>query len=254
VPSLNLRNPFRRDGARPPLRQRAASLKAAAARVIRGEPSSPGAANPVLVALEVEFQAAAAALAEADRALGEVQAPFEEPDRPAALNHQHRDLWLTSIPKPDLMPLASGGAKVLPYGLVQVEKLRGRQHTYRPTAFMDPRPDPIAQERGDAIVAAWDAWRAEVEAAEQAAGLSQRRAAWSAALDHWNEVLERIHQTPARSLADFALKARIASAVCQGELLSPADRGIPTDHDDAMPYAIAAELLALSGNRTVKGA
>ncbi|GJD66597.1 hypothetical protein [Methylobacterium frigidaeris] len=254
MPSLNLRNPFRRDGSSQPLRQRAAILKAAAARVIRREPSPLGAANPVLAALEAEFQAANAALSEADAALGEVQAPFEEPDRPKALEPQRRDWMLHSIPRPDVMQLADRSLKPLHYGLVQVEELRGRRHMKRAHGFGDWVPDPMAQARGDGIVAAWDAWQAEVEAAKQAAGIPPRLAAWEAALDHRDEVLERIHQTPARSLADFALKARIASTVCKGEPLSPADRRIPTDYEDAMPYAIAAELLALSGDRTATGA
>lgn len=249
MPSLNLRNPFRRDGTRQPLRQRATNLKAAAARVIRGEPSPLGAASPVLAALEAEFRVATAVLDEADRALVEVQAPFEDPVRPAALMPQQRDWMLTSIPRADLMPLGNGRSKWLPYGWAQVEELRGRRHMYRPIACMDPRPDLIAQARGDEIVAAWDAWQAETEAAKQAAGIPQRFAAYSAALACRDEVLKRIHQIPARTLADFALKARIASAMCLGEPLSPADRGIPTDHEDAMPYAIAAELLALSGDR-----
>lgn len=42
MPSLNLRNPFRRNAARQSLRQRAAALKAAAARVIRSPEQSPG--------------------------------------------------------------------------------------------------------------------------------------------------------------------------------------------------------------------
>lgn len=53
MPSLRLSNPFRRGADRPSLKQRAASLKATAAKVMRKQ--AKPAANPRLVALVEEW-------------------------------------------------------------------------------------------------------------------------------------------------------------------------------------------------------
>ncbi|AWB26176.1 hypothetical protein DA075_35485 (plasmid) [Methylobacterium currus] len=100
MPTINLRNPFRRDGARPPLRQRAASLKAAAARAIRGETPPLGTADPALIALEAEFRAAAADYYAADTAIGVVHETYEEPPMPAALRVSRLDWIEHTIPEP----------------------------------------------------------------------------------------------------------------------------------------------------------
>lgn len=46
MPSLNLRNPLRRDPSRPTLRDRAAALRASAARLIQPRPAAPIADEP----------------------------------------------------------------------------------------------------------------------------------------------------------------------------------------------------------------
>ncbi|TNC05120.1 hypothetical protein FF100_36145 [Methylobacterium terricola] len=116
------------------------------------------------------------------------------------------------------------------------------------------RPDPQAQARGDEIVAAWDAWQAETAAARQAVGLPPLLASRNAAIERRDKALAHTHETPARSLADLVLKARITSAVCDGLSLRPADRDLWPDADEAMPFAITADLLALSGARAMTGA
>lgn len=254
MPTINLRNPFRRDGTRPPLRQRAASLKAAAARAIRGEAPSPGTADPALIALEAEFWAATAAFNEVDTAIGVAYDAYEEPPMPAALRVSRLDWIEHTIPRADTAPAPGGRMRFLPYSRRHVEELRGRRHMMSVPGLGDQRPNPRAQERGDAIVTAWDTWRAEIAAAKQAVGLPALLATRDAAIERRNKVLARIHETPARSLADFVLKARIASAVCQGEPLRPADRELSIEDDDAMPYAITADLLALAGDSMATGA
>ncbi|AWB26175.1 hypothetical protein DA075_35480 (plasmid) [Methylobacterium currus] len=118
----------------------------------------------------------------------------------------------------------------------------------------DQRPNPRAQARGDAIVAAWDAWQAEIAASREAVGLPTLLDARYAAVERRDKALARIQETPARSLADLVLKARIASAVCDGLSLRPADRDLLPDEDEAMPFAITADLLALAGDSVATGA
>jgi hypothetical protein len=254
VPSLNLRNPFRRDNSRPPLRQRAAILKAAAARVIRGEPSPLGTVNPVLVALEAEFQAATVAFTEADDEVGAAYERYIEPTMPDALWPRNDDWVMDTIPRPDTVPITPGRHRVLPYGERHAEELRGRRHVVKVFSRRDPVPCRPAQERGDAIVAAWDSWQASIAAARQAAGLTPLLEARGVAGERQRAALSLLHETPARSLSDFALKARVASAVCDGLPLRPADRALFSDDEEAMPFAITADLLALSGSHTATGA
>ncbi|MCJ2092273.1 hypothetical protein MKK67_07160 [Methylobacterium sp. J-072] len=69
---------------------------------------------------------------------------------------------------------------------------------------------PEAQARADAIVAAWDGWKAELERIYAASGLHAAEAEWEALDDAQNELDGAIRDATARTLDGLRIKAQLA--------------------------------------------
>ena len=96
---------------------------------------------------------------------------------PAALRVQRHDWIYVSIPRPSIIQDGASRGRYAPYGWDEVEFLRanpcmpvtggGTEGEEREDGSRQ-RPDRPAQERADAIVAAWDQWQAEIAAVKHA--------------------------------------------------------------------------------------
>lgn len=265
-----MRNPLarlaRRDPTKPSLRERAAALKVKAAKVLKRRPAgSPGDERPPfaldrgdehLLALEAEFQAADDAVAAASAALYEAEDAHVEPAMPRELRPWRGDWMHTQIPRAHVVQDRDGRYRSLPYDAEQVEQMRGlrcMRRTYSSKGEIGPdgfhgEPDTQVQQRVDGIVAAWDAWQADRQAAEEALNLPALREACEAARGVRLDLLERIRGTSALSLVGLGAKARIA-AVMNGEDNLKADglRSYDADEPAALPFDIAGDVLALTG-------
>ena len=81
----------------------------------------------------------------------------------------------------------------------------------RTYAFVNPWGDPLVrdQARRDEIVAAYDAWRAEIAADQQATGYTAAFEVYEAAIDVSHQLRQRIIAMRATTLAGVMVKARV---------------------------------------------
>lgn len=214
-------------------------------------------ADAVLVALEAEFLAADAAHMKAADALLDAENLYEEPPIPGALKVWSNDWIYSSIPRTQTKPLGGGRALVLPYGKAEVEILRAQPclgHFVGGTGELQSdgisrvRPDPRAQARADAIVAAWDQWQAQIREARAALRLPELEAAHDATTAARDAVLRRVHETTARGLSGLGIKARIAANMASET--DPKGTGLrlfEPDSPDGLMLDLAGDVLAVTG-------
>ncbi|MBB2961193.1 hypothetical protein [Methylobacterium sp. R2-1] len=93
-----------------------------------------------------------------------------------------------------------------------------------------------AQQRAEAIIAAWDRWQAELEAYRAAHGLPVLDAAFDAATKAYDAAILRARALPAHTLEGLTTKAKIAAEICR----TKADE----DDDPLDETAILQSLLA----------
>lgn len=211
-----------------------------------------------LIALQAEFLAAEAALNAAADAHADAWDRYEEPPIPVALKQWSNDWIYSSIPRPRLITLADGTALVRPYGKAEVEILRaqpclghffgGTEGEPQPDGVTRVRPDPRAQARADAIVAAWDQWQELIRAARAELDLDALDAAFEAARVERDAVLQRVREATAQGLAGLAIKARIAANMAAVE--DPKAHALKhhdTDDDRGLFYDLAGDVLAMTG-------
>jgi MoxR-like ATPase len=115
-------------------------------------------------------------------------------------------------------------------------------------------PDPRAQARADAIVAAWDAWQAELERARIVSGAKAADELYLAISEQNDELLLRIINTPASSVAGAVAKARCAKTECT--YLDGLEKQIAAqmEHDggpnsEALCTAVVRDLLRIAGEQ-----
>ena len=211
-----------------------------------------------LLVLEAEFLAAHRAVEDAYAAYALAGDAYENPPVPRELRVWRNDWIIKSLPRTHTQTLETVGGKVVlvaHYGVEEVAQLRGvrcLRPSYGTAGDLQPDgsralPDAKAQERADAIVAAWDRWQAEIAAAKEAANLPALIAAHGAAQDRRAPVLERLRGAPARSLAGLGVKARIALAVDgNADLKRTGREEYGADDPQAFIYDLAGDVLALT--------
>lgn len=125
-----------------------------------------------------------------------------------------------------------------------VEELR----TY---AFVNPWGDPLVDDRArrDEIVAAYDAWRAEISADEQVMGYTAAFLTYEAAVAACRQLRLRIMSKPAATLAGVMVKARVIERAYDGldelrELVAHSHEQGASDAD-AMATSAIVDLLAM---------
>lgn len=206
-----------------------------------------------LLALEAEFLAADAVVIAANKARNEARDRYVEPAMPIQLNPWRGDWMHTAIPRTRSEAVGDGRCRSLPYGAEEVEQMRGRRclrHSYGDDGELQPdgrrmMPDVKVQERVDAIVAAWDQWQEAIQTAKDAAGIDKSRDAVGRAKEHRASVLERIRDTPARTMAGLGVKARIAASMNAVEDMKEEAREYDPDQPEALPYDIAGDVLSI---------
>ena len=215
-------------------------------------------ADAVLIALEAEFLAAEAAVVAAADAHSDAWDQYEQPPVPVGLKVWSNDWVYSSIPRPQMQPLGNGRALVLPYGEAEVEILRsqpclghfvgGVEGDLQPDGVSRVRPDPRAQARADAIVAAWDQWQQQIREARAALNLDALDAAFDATRAARDAVLQRIRETTARGMAGLAVKARIAANMSAVE--DPKAHGLKhhdADDNEGLFLDLAGDVLSMTG-------
>jgi hypothetical protein len=215
-------------------------------------------ADAVLVALEAEFLETDAAFRAAADALRAARDLYDKPPVPVGLKVWTHDWVYPSIPRPKMQPLADGRALVLPYGEEEVEILRvqpclghfmgGIEGELQPDGVTRLRPDPRAQARADAIVAAWDQWQEQIREARAALTLDALEAAYDATKVTRDAVLQRVRETTARGLAGLAIKARIAANMAaETDPKASGARLYDPDDSDGLLMDLAGDVLAVTG-------
>ncbi|MDP4026846.1 hypothetical protein Q8W71_30060 [Methylobacterium sp. NEAU 140] len=208
-------------------------------------------ADAALVGLEADYLAADAAYTIATSAMREGRSRCVEPPVPRDLKVWSNDWAYTSIPIP------KARHERFHYDEFEVEILRtqpcvatfiGGEGELQPDGVGRVRPDPRAQARADAIVAAWDGWQEQIRQARAAVDLDALEAAWDAATAARDAVLQRVRETTARGLAGLAVKARIAASMAaiddpKAHALGSFD---PADSDGLL-YDLAGDVLAATG-------
>ncbi|MCJ2074774.1 hypothetical protein MKK68_03790 [Methylobacterium sp. E-016] len=217
-----------------------------------------------LLALEAEFLAAHRAVEDAYAAYALAGDAYENPPVPRELRIWRNDWIIKSLPRPHTQTLKTVGSKavlVTHYGAEEVAHLRGvrcLRPSYGTAGELQPDgtralPDAKAQERADAIVAAWDRWQAEIAAAKEAASLPALIAAHEAAQDRRAPILERLRGTPAGSLAGLGVKARIAVALDgDADLKRTGREEYDAEDPQAFIYDLAGDALALTAAPTAR--
>ena len=280
MPSLKLSNPFRRGAKRLSMKEQAASLRETAARVVGGAkpealaeagtitaPAAEiGEAHPdaALLSLETEFITSHRAVLEASEAHDAAYKKLDEPEMPGELRVWQNDWLYNSIPRPRTIPLADGTALRLSYGPREIETLRaspclcvvvgGTQGEPRQGGGRTV-PDPAAQARADAIVAAWDRWQAEIRERKEELNLFDLLSEMCAAEDRRQDILRRVLSIAAQSLAGLGVKARVAFALSSG--LNPKEAGARSydaDEFEAFVFDLAGDALVVAGDASVANA
>jgi hypothetical protein len=85
-------------------------------------------------------------------------------------------------------------------------------------------PFPLGQRRADAIVAAWDAWRTEVEAAK--AEVFEMEAELEATLDQRDAITDKLILDGAKSLAGVIAIARLVGDIMARDEFNPEDDNV----------------------------
>jgi hypothetical protein len=113
-------------------------------------------------------------------------------------------------------------------------------------------PWPEAQARADEIIAAWDAWEAELERARMLSGQEAANELYNAIADEKDEVLAQIVAFPATTFAGAVAKARCARTECSW--LDGLEKQIAAQIEDnggpnseAVCTSIARDLLRIAG-------
>ncbi|SDO18363.1 hypothetical protein SAMN05216360_11614 [Methylobacterium phyllostachyos] len=215
-------------------------------------------ADAELIALEAELLETDAAFRAAAHALRVARDRYDKPPVPVGLKVWSHDWVYPSIPRPRTQPLAGGRELLLPYGAEEVEILRvqpclghfvgGTEGELQPDGVTRLRPDPRAQVRADAIVAAWDQWQEQIREARAVVNLDALEAAYDATKATRDTVLQRGREVTARGLTGLAIKARIAANMaaetdpkaCSARLYDP-------DDSDGLLMDLAGDVLAVTG-------
>lgn len=218
-----------------------------------------------LLALEVEFVSAHRAAEDAHAAHAMVWDDYEDPAVPAALRVGRLD-WITKgIPGTwvDSYETVRGKlVRTVHYGEREVAQMRGVRcvrPAYGGSGELQPDgthgvPDTRAQERVDAIVAAWDLWQAEIVAKKEALGLPALIIARDAARDLREPILERLRATPARTLAGLGAKARVAFALDgDADLKRTGFEEYDVENPAAFVFDLAGDVLVLTGAPRAEG-
>ena len=249
---------------KPSLKQRAASLKAAAAKAIRPlPPKAPARDDAELLALEVEFLAADAHVMTTSDRLVVAEDAYVAPPTPVALCVYSHDWMFNGIPQTRMTDLGGGKARVHGYGRDEVEFLRanpcmgvyvgGKEGELQPDGVSRKRPDRQAQARADMIVSAWDEWQAALATAREAVDLPALEAAHERALEQRDAVLMRIREARAMSLVGLGVKARAAASmwIADGaaEMRINAS-GFSAADADGLLYTLAADAIEIVGEPT----
>lgn len=125
-----------------------------------------------------------------------------------------------------------------------VEKLRAD-----PLRYLDGSPSPGAARR-DEIVAAWDGWRADTRAAEDASGYTEAQARFDAAYEAYEAFRLRLVEMRTADPEVLTVKAMALADLCRGN-------GPPLDNDIALAlkrdHGAYRDALALSMARDFLG-
>jgi hypothetical protein len=132
-----------------------------------------------------------------------------KPPRPDGLYASSWDLFHHFPYSQERRPADDSVAKV--YGPEEIEIFRTPP---RDGAFVAPtglvwRPDGLSHRRADQIVALYDEWMAEDEALRDRLGLIAANSHLDECWDRYEACLRRIRETPATSMGDLQIKARI---------------------------------------------
>lgn len=209
-------------------------------------------ADARLLEAEAAFSAAEAALDEQWVRMNAAEDAYAPPPMPAALKIWGNDWMYTSIPRPGTMRRAGGSET---YGKEEVEILRTRPCMRRAFGVSEGEiqpdgsrigPDKMAQTRANAIVAAWDEWQAGLQAARESVNLPRLEAEREALISRRNAALALIRDTPAKTLAGLAVKARTARTL--EAWLNLRQAACRRDDDDAegIFYTLAADVLDMA--------
>ena len=220
----------------------AVSLSLAGAATVAAMPADPDAE---LIALGREWQAADDHCDNACDALDATAERLGDIDPPEAMFRRLSDsiafTWLAHRFRE---------TKRLWFPRNSVEKLR----TYE---FVNPWGDPLVrdQARRDEIVAAYDAWRAEIAADEQARGYSAAFATYEAAVANNHQLRRRIISMRATTLAGVMVKALVVKrsygdlAELQAELEHSLGEG--ASDADTMAISVIVDLLSMQARVAV---
>ncbi|EHP94991.1 hypothetical protein [Methylorubrum extorquens] len=212
----------------------------------------PAGADARLLEAEAAFSADDAALDEQWERMDAAEDAYAPPPMPAALKVWGNDWMYPSIPQPGTLRRAGGSET---YGKEEVEILRTRPCMRRAYGVSEGErqpdgsrvgPDKMAQARADAIVAAWDEWQAGLRAAREAVDLPRLEAEREALFSRRNAALALIRDTPAKTLAGLAVKARTARDMEAG--IDLRQTACQRDDDDAEGffYTLAADVLDMA--------
>ncbi|TXN65122.1 hypothetical protein [Methylobacterium sp. WL6] len=221
MPSLKLSNPFRRSADRPSLRDRAAALRATAARVMgEAKPltSVKATDDAVLVALGREFEAAVTEAAAAEEACSKVTAragAFPEPS--ACLVFREVD-YPFGLRRMSCHPSALEGLPIThedidwmrrgPRRRQVLREARPGEHGWRDYGGKVPEMQPWleAQARADEILEAWDAWQAAQVAHDAEHGVIEAEARAETAHAKVGDLLDQMTALPARTAEGLCVK------------------------------------------------